>query len=525
MMMSRLYLYCFVLAYKSICVGCFDITGMNSSSSSSSSGAMTELISVQHQSKLHDNDDVLSYHILDNNQNKNRSNPSCSSYTNCTECINSSNVCHWCADEKCHAKGSFYGCTIGASCNPPNSSAHNDTCHSHTTCTECTLASNVCHWCAFDDQCHAIGSIYGCTYGVNCYSNDRCQRVQPEYVYERWYHGIGFLPLFFILGSVSMILCCSTVLYVVTETLIHGLYQLLSTSIPTTTSDFSTTTLHERTYKQRQRHSNISNNNNPRQIVSKSTNSTLLEEAVPFLDAMEVEIDEEEEGNGIDRSNNVESSSTSFPPQVPLQLNTNHRHLKLFMKTCKVWYTTTWVLTVSCLVTVLYLFPKVPQFNVCSDQVAWKSIIDGITSLKVEASFEILISIYNPNHISLGMDGVNGKLNHDGDEIGTFTVPSSMIHAKSITDILVLCTVVPDKWEALGLISEYYKGTLVFDISAGGMVRIPAIGFNIPVKLSDFLVPVNDLPSDRHLCSCPQWKDVKTIKPLLMDNTMTATGI
>ena len=64
--------------------------------------------------------------------------------------------------------------------------------------------------------------------------------------------------------------------------------------------------------------------------------------------------------------------------------------------------------------------------------------------------------------------------------------------ATSITDLLVTCTVVPDRWEALGLISYYWKGQLEFLVDVNGSVKIKGVGFRIPVKVSDVLVKVND---------------------------------
>jgi hypothetical protein len=419
-------------------------------------------------------------------------NSTCASFDNCTQCVASSHLCHWCSDQQCHAKGSVYGCTIGASCPSQDGNSTQDTCHSHATCTECSLASNLCHWCAFDEQCHAIGSIYGCAYGVNCYSNQRCQRSQPEQVYQAWYRGMGFLPVFLILGGASMVLCCSTVLYVVTGTLVHGLYQLLattSTTTPNTTSNTTTNTI--------------------------SSKNSIMDEAVPFLHGLEQEMDD------------IPTIQDSTPPTISPSTSihshpthTHHHQLQCFLRTCNYWYKATWILTLSLLFILFCFYPKVPTFNVCSDQLAWKSIIDGITSLKVEASFEILISVYNPNRISLTMDKVSGTFRHDGDEIGTFLVPSTRIHSRAITDVLVTCTVVPDRWEALGIIAEYYKGTLVLDVTAGGMVRIPSLGVLFPIQITDLIVPVNDAPADRHLCSCPEWKDVKTKKPVVVTWTL-----
>ena len=310
-----------------------------------------------------------------------------------------------------------------------------------------------------------------------------------------------------------MVLGCATVLYVATGTLVQGLYHLISS------------TTHMDMYS----HSHPADDRNPSSII-------IDEAATPFLHGMEKEEEEEDDDDDEEEDNPIS-------PRIPLQSNPfqnnnnssyptiqpKHRNLQCFLQTCKVWYTTTWILSLSTLFFIFCFFPKAPQFNVCSDQLAWKSIIDGITSLKVEASFEILISIYNPNRLSLIMDGLEGKFKHDGDDIGIFTLPPSssssstsstttttttIIYSQSITDVLITCTVVPDKWEALGIISEYYKGTLVLDVTAGGIVRIPSIGMSFPVKVSYYLVPVSkDISSDRHLCSCPEWKDVKTIQP------------
>jgi len=41
--------------------------------------------------------------------------------------------------------------------------------------------------------------------------------------------------------------------------------------------------------------------------------------------------------------------------------------------------------------------PREPQYNVCTNEVAWKSIVEGMASLKMSASFDLLISVYIPN--------------------------------------------------------------------------------------------------------------------------------
>jgi hypothetical protein len=50
--------------------------------------------------------------------------------------------------------------------------ARADSCAAMPDCLSCSNSSYACHWCASDNRCHAVGSPYGCLYGVNCYGND-----------------------------------------------------------------------------------------------------------------------------------------------------------------------------------------------------------------------------------------------------------------------------------------------------------------------------------------------------------------
>ena len=67
------------------------------------------------------------------------------------------------------------------------------------------------------------------------------------------------------------------------------------------------------------------------------------------------------------------------------------QHIKCLVKVCKAWYISTVIATVITVTLSFYCFPRMTQCNVCSEKVASKIIIDGITSLKLQASFELLI--------------------------------------------------------------------------------------------------------------------------------------
>jgi hypothetical protein len=161
-------------------------------------------------------------------------------------------------------------------------------------------------------------------------------------------------------------------------------------------------------------------------------------------------------------------------------------------------------------------FPKQPVYNICNDAVAWKSLIDSVTSLKPSADFEILGSISNPNHLTVALEGGHGSFTHDGAFVGTFDIPPFQAKAMSISDFMIIAHLLPEKWEALSLAAEYYRGKLVLHIDTHISVRVPALGgYTFDADVKDMVVNVNEL-SDRSLCACPDWSHSRNkSRPLL----------
>ena len=156
----------------------------------------------------------------------------------------------------------------------------------------------------------------------------------------------------------------------------------------------------------------------------------------------------------------------------------------------------------------LVMWPQYPQYNLCSDELDWKSIVDGMTSAKLEASFELLLSVYNPNHFDVDVISGTGTFHHDGILVGTFDLGESISHKVSslaITDVLVTVTFTTDQWEALALSTEYYKGTLTFLVDANVAFKIPAFMYTGVGKWKEYFVHVGDETGDRSLCACPEW--------------------
>ena len=216
---------------------------------------------------------------------------------------------------------------------------------------------------------------------------------------------------------------------------------------------------------------------------------------------------EEEEEDNISNtfSNPSPTSEVMIPPSNP-----KFKNARILYNTCKVFY----AISIITMITFTYLtflfFPRIPVIDICNNEVEWQSLIDGLTSLKVQASSQILVSIYNPNRIDFNLATFTGKISHDGDYIGTFELPENIIIAsQSIIDVLATVTITPDKWEALELTSEYYKGTLTVLLDVHASVGIPILeGYNYGYKDSDYVVHLNGAEGPRELCACPTWKNV-----------------
>jgi hypothetical protein len=139
--------------------------------------------------------------------------------------------------------------------------------------------------------------------------------------------------------------------------------------------------------------------------------------------------------------------------------------------------------------------------------------------MKVDAEIEILVSVINPNHFDVALNMGKGSFTHDGAFVGTFEIPPAEATAMSITDMMIIAKFTPEKWEALALTAEYYRGTLTLDVSSQASIRVPALAnYSYQAEVKDMRVHVND-PTlmDRHLCACPQWKDAKNHTPKVVN--------
>lgn len=468
---------------------------------------------------------------------------SCSSLTSCENCTNTY-TCHWCEHtESCHARGSFYGCTWGSIChkNDPPKPKENSTCAAHTSCSDCSLASHFCHWCEHDNACHAVGSPYGCTLGVDCYSNARCRRKEAEPLSGGLFDvDIPKLSLVIILTLGFILIGCLTCCHYVT-TNVKGAYDDLATitmaasMAPLSVIGGNNGQFYSRLEHQEEEGVNTSD------IAQGDQEQTLTANGIGADIAAATQNDEEADqppsevdvpeavpsgGDGVEPTSYVLFNDSS-PVQDGVRFHESRpllhpsfngsvagpmeqsRHVRRLYRCCTIFYVVAVVLVIALVCVSVAFYPRQPLYSVCNDAVAWKRIMTNIAELNFDASFEILLSLSNPNRVGAALDRGKGFYTFEGKQFGTFEIPPVSVDAMAVNDLMLIAHVSPDRQQALQLIEAYYMGKLVLEAEFEGTVRVPAFfdtTFDIHVK--NIVVDVNAL-ADRSLCHCPTWDDRK----------------
>ena len=464
---------------------------------------------------------------------------SCTSQTDCESCYNLSYACHWCdSDQACHAKGSVHGCAIGSSCHHGKDDDNNnkknetDACSIHMTCSECALSSHLCHWCAHDNACHVIGSVYGCTVGVDCFSNDRCKRKEPEPIKtEGSFRTVNALPLVALTVLGGLIVCCASVCFFMAGG-VKGAYDDLAGMAASgnleedggggggavaaaAAADNTTDTMQQPLLEDAATEGEVESQQQQQQQHVVRECADLEEHEHEREQSEEAVGDEEEAAPAATASVEDTNTATMYTAQQSVQTaasvsrrsRRSSDHMQRLYNVCAGCYVITIATVAITLLTSFQFYPKVPEYNVCNDAVAWKSLIDSLASAKVSADFEILITVANPNHFDIDLDMGKGSFTHQGAFVGTFDIPPVTVPAMTLTDLMLITHLSPERWEALSLTAAYYRGKLVLDVSAKATIRVPALfDLTYRAKLSDFKVNVNE-QSDRSLCHCPTWDD------------------
>jgi len=466
----------------------------------------------------------------------NNSSDSCSEQATCESC-NDERLCHWCTfDNACHTVGSPHGCVYGSSCTPPPP-PKNDTCLTHTNCVDCSLSSRLCHWCAHDNACHPVGSVYGCVTGVDCYDNAHCQRAVPEAIAAPapLWCGIGLIPLVVIVAVSACSLCCTTTCCCVMSG-VKGAYDDL-TDLATVNDDNEEeeeVLVQPLLMVQEQHHAP----DPPSQEAEPETPSAHQQQAEGEIEQENEEMRHVLQDEGSDaapedyvrmedggaeavteRHNNLSHVHGEEHPVQSVTSTAAPRHhrrrvgrsMQRLYNTCAFCYLLSLVVIGLVAFGSIRYFPRPPAFNICNDHLAWSSLIDSVTARKVEADIQILASISNPNHFDVVLDMGKGTFLHGDDFLGTLDIPPTTVAAMAITDVLIVASFTPERWEAFSIAKEFRQGTLVLHLALEMELRVPALlNYEFTVSIKDHEIRMSDdagAAADRSLCACPTWSD------------------
>ena len=463
---------------------------------------------------------------------------SCAGQRDCQSCVARSSWCHWCEKQNtCHSKGSFYGCFSGAQCAKNDTVDPNDEhgCAAHQTCGECATASRFCHWCGHDQACHAIGSVYGCTVGVDCFSNDRCKRQKPEKIQQHVsFRDLNPLPVAIVSAAAMLVCCCASVCFCICRG-VKGAYDDLVISTNPAAQDGSLDPLLGNEHV---------NDESPSGIAEPETQESSNGRESIYFDAQEegeAPIDGEDpdtaneglknegDGDGADGQSVDEIDGSEADPLLVEDTVTSAysrrrsirprppRHMQRMYNACRGCYIVTLLMMFSMVLCSVIYYPQIPVYNICNDDVAWKSIIDSMLRMHTQADFEILASLSNPNHISVALDNGTGFFHHNGKFAGSFTIPPFTAEAMSITDILIIAHLTPGTWDAVQIAEEYSMGKLILHVNTSVVIRVPALAdFTYEGHMDDIVVNVNEI-NDRSLCACPSWDEAKNHSDRALD--------
>lgn len=359
-----------------------------------------------------------------NNNNKTQDDRTCAGHMNCSSC-NDASWCHWCGKD-CHARGSIHGCAWGYSCdddhrdNKKKNETEPNGCGAHMSCSECAVSSHLCHWCAHDNACHSVGSVYGCVAGVDCHSNSICERKEPEPIQQTVFTQIGPLPFLVLITVTALLFCCASTCFCVAGG-VKGAYDDLAGI----TADRATTVYREPLLQQQPRMLQQPRQN--RRLIAETPEPVVTTVTTADADSDSEQLVSQDNENANDNAHLVlseEGNNSSdlvrsaaaedaeeWADDVPLlvvphttRMIRRPRHMQRLYNACTACYIFTVAVIGGLLFGTVHYFPAKPVYNICNDNVAWKSLIDSMASMKVSADFEILASVNNPNYFDVALD-------------------------------------------------------------------------------------------------------------------------
>ncbi len=154
----------------------------------------------------------------------------------------------------------------------------------------------------------------------------------------------------------------------------------------------------------------------------------------------------------------------------------------------------------------LAFYPHYPSYNICSSGLDWRSILRGLEHLSLEAEYDIVLSVYNPNRFDFAVNDIDISLSYKGEKVAT--VQDNDLHlfpASSISDSVLNLKFLPSISQALSMQHDLGEGSLRFTANGNVGGYFSPLGWNYGFfrSVDDHIIAVGG-DDDRSLCNCPQ---------------------
>jgi len=123
------------------------------------------------------------------------------------------------------------------------------------------------------------------------------------------------------------------------------------------------------------------------------------------------------------------------------------------------------------------------------------------------ATYELLVSIYNPNRVGVHVSAAAGHLTYGSARVAeVIYVAPMIIPAGSVADTMVTMALSTDMWDTMGIIYDYeYKKDLVlnFFTTMDFRVLFGPIGIPMSYSVNNMSENLNVPTAARPHCKCP----------------------
>lgn len=343
-------------------------------------------------------------------------------------------------------------------------------CNTLVSCKTCT-EEQFCHWCESDNKCHVIGSVFGCTVGMDCKDSLECMRQEPEYI------GTGTVPtgkivlfIFVSLSVLALFVSCFYALCYWNQKCREQRNRLITendddeSSIDLTPFITPTTRLSSST-----RHSSGGRDHNEPRTTTISINNA---------------------GNStIIRNNNN---------------NGGGRCNIWLVRFCRCCCIMTVLAIVVFIILGVYLFPQIPGYSICSNRIEWGSILKALSGGELAANVELHFSVYNPNRFTLNCESISAELQYHQNTIGSGSYGHVIFDSGTITDVIVITKFNPNVMIATAMYKEHLEGKLMIDAKLNFKTTVWL--FQQPLLNLNTSYTVNNIAMDsfntRQYCKC-----------------------